>query len=207
MKKISYNGVSIEVPSERPVFSHSVALMIASLGKIEGNQNIPYFEKLMQYKQSDIPEGELMHDVCALYSIKNLNYQVNNGGFEQYYENGYHKYSAGEDVGDLANLDISQQIDFLETLIHFILRDKENIPYFDDLLKAKELLIEASRSIEDYECLDDEDKEFVGLAGFSDFDEQWYKVNEVIEWGMELYAQYLVKRLEARHIEPSNRQS
>lgn len=89
MKSLSYNGVVIEVPVDRPVFSHSLPLKFMTEGKVEGDKNIPYFDKLMEYKMDDIPNGELLSDACRLYSIRNLNYQVNNGGFTQYYFNGY----------------------------------------------------------------------------------------------------------------------
>ncbi len=207
MKKINYDGVLIELPSERPMFSHSISMMIVSKGKIESNHNIPYFERLMQYKETDLPEGELLHEVCALNSIRNLNYQVNNGGFSQYFFNEYHKYRAGYQIGDLSNLDIAQQIEFLEKLISFIVFDVDKKPYEADLLRALILLKEQQKNILEYENWCDEEDEIIEteLAGCSVFDTQWYKVNEVIEWGIELYAQYLCKRLEAMNIEPSDK--
>lgn len=204
-KTFKYLGVSIDIPKEKPVFTHSVPLMIATFGKVENNMNIPYFEKLLLYKQTDLPEGEIQHDVCALNSIRNLNYQINNGGFEQYYFNQYHKYSSGQDVGDLTHLGIAEQIKFLDKFILFILLDKDKEKYSCDLTKAVMLFRSMPNKIKEYEELGDE-KEYSCIGGAENFDKQWYKVSEVIEWGMELYAQYLIKRLEAMHIEPSDKQ-
>lgn len=206
MRKIKYNKISIEVPSENPMFTHSIPAMIATKKKVETDRNIKYFERLMQYKETDLPEGELLHEVCALYSIRNLNYQVCNGGFRQYYDNGYHKFKAGYEIGDLANLDIFEQIKFLDKFILFILLDERKKKYSSDLTRAIVLFREMPNNIEEYECLDSDDG-YAEIEGADAFDEQWYKVNEIIEWGMELYAQYLIKRLERMNIEPANKQN
>lgn len=204
MKQIKYNGVVLEIPSEKPTFTHSLPLMYATSGKLEGNHNIPYFERLMQYKETDLPEGELLHEVCALYSIKNLNYQVCNGGFRQYYDNRYHKFKAGYEIGDLANLDIFEQSKFLDKFILFILLDERKKKYSSDLTRAVVLFREMPNNIEEYECLDSDDG-YAEIEGADAFDEQWYKVCDVIEWGIELYAQYLIKRLEEMKIGSTNK--
>ena len=169
-------------------------------------KNAKYFNRLMQYKETDLPEGELLHEVCALYSINNLNKQMCEGGFKQYYDNGYHKFIAGYDIGDLSNLDITYQIKFLDKFILFILLDKSKKKYSSDLTRAVVLFREMPNNIEEYECLDSGD-EYAEIEGVDAFDEQWYKVCDVIEWGMELYAQYLIKRLEMMNIEPANKQN
>ena len=170
-------------------------------------KNAKYFNRLMQYKETDLPEGELLHEVCALYSINNLNKQMCEGGFKQYYDNGYHKYRAGYEIGDLANLEISEQIKFLDKFILFILFDNDKRKYSDDLTKAVILFREMPNNILEYERLTDEEKEYAEIDGADAFDKQWYKVCDVIEWGMELYAQYLIKRLEMMNIEPTNKQN
>lgn len=197
MSSFIYNGVEIQVPEKTPAFTHSVSMMIASFGRIENNHDIPYFEKLMQYKETDLPEGELLHDVCALNTIRHLNYQVNNGGFEQYFDNGYHQYRAGQDIGDLALLAIDEQIKFLKVLVDFILLDDSNVKYKDDLFKALMLFERQRMNIIEYENYESDDEDdYATLEGCDAFDEQWYKVDEIVELGIELYAQYLCKRLE-----------
>lgn len=196
MRTIKYNGVQLELPSERPVFTHSVPMMIASLGRVECNQNIPYFEKLLGYKASELPE-ELLHDVYALNSVRRLNYQINNGGFKQYYDSGYHKYYAGNEMDDFPQLDITEQLKFLDKFILFILMNEDKKKYSDDLTKAVVLLRDMPRKIFEYESLDEAEKQHTDIEGMDTFDTQWYEVSDVIEWGMELYAQYLCKRLEA----------
>lgn len=186
MKKFKYNGVLIEVSEKAPHFTHSVPLMIMSFGKIESNENIPFFEKLMTYKETEIPQGELLHDVCALNSIRNLNYQVNNGGIEQYYDNGYHLYRAGQEIGDLANIEMKYQVSFLKKLIDFILYYEDNKKYADDLYKAL-----SEMETQRYNIYNNAFSKV-----YNDFDSYWYKVSEIIEWGIEYYAQYLIKRLE-----------
>lgn len=198
MRKFKYNGVEIEVPEKAPAFTHSVPMMLASFGRIEDNQNIPYFEKLVQFKETDLPEGELLHDACALNSIRHLNYQINNGGFEQYFDNGYHQYRAGYEIGDLTLLAIDEQIKFLKVLIDFILLADCNAKYKDELLKALTLFERQRINIIEYENYEpDNEGDYAALDGCNAFDRQWYKVNELIEMGIELYAQYLCKRLEA----------
>lgn len=187
MKILKYNGVSLEVPTESPVFRHSILL--------ETDKNTPYFSQLIQYKQTNLPDGDLMHEVCALYSISNLNYQTCNGGFRQYYGNAYHEYRAGYNIGDLPNLDIDEQIVFLKSLISFILLDESKKRYEDDLVQVCSMLEVLSQNIVEYESMDELEQEICEIAGCDEFDKQWYKVNEIIEWGMELYAQYLIKRL------------
>lgn len=204
MNNFSYKGVTIRVPIKQPKFSHSVPLMIASFGKYESNENIPYFEKLMRYRETDVPEGDLLHSVCALYSVKNLSYQVNNGGFAQYFDNGFHKYRVGYDIGDLTHLDMEQQIDFLKELILFILLDTTKSNYSSELSKTLYLLQGLVRKMQSKTyCA----KRFFDFMDFTAYDEQWFKVTELIEWGLETYAQYLVKRLEEMKIEPSDKQT
>lgn len=204
MSSFTYNGVLIEIPEKQPVFTHSLPLRIASLGKHESNKNIPYFEKLMYYRETDIPEGDLLHSVCALYSIKNLSYQVNNGGFVQYFNNGYHRYIAGYDIGDLAHIDIFQQVDFFKELINFIKISKVN-PKYEDALYEAYLVLKALA--ENAKNKDFNEISFYEYLNLDAEDEIWYKACVAIEWGLEVYAQYLVKRLEELNIEQSNKQT
>lgn len=191
-----YNGVEIEVPEKAPAFTHSVPLMIASLGKIEGNCNIPYFEKLVQYKETDLPDGELIHDVCALLTLQKMNYQIQNGGFEQYYANGYHKYRSGYNIGDLSLLDIGQQIMFFGKMIDFVQTDVAKKDVIDDMIAVLILFTVMPDRIEEYEELSDEEKEYTFIEVSDAFDTAWYKISDTIEWAIELYAQFLCKRLE-----------
>ena len=193
MKSLIYNGVPIEVPVERPVFSHSHALKLMSGGTMEGDRNIPYFEKLMKYKEDEIPEGEMLSDVCRLYSISNLNYQVSNGGFTQYYFNGYHKFMPGYDMCDLSNTGIECQLIFLQKLIDFMMHFDFFGAYLNELFNTVNWLEKMYLNIIQHKaggC-------YGVLPDCDAFDKAWGMVSDQIEFGMELYAQYLIKRLEA----------
>lgn len=205
MRKFLYNEVKIEVPEKAPTFTHSVSMMLATLGKAENNANIPYFEKLIQYKETELPEGEFLHDVCALYTLQRMNYQIQNGGFEQYYFNGYHTYSAGYEIGDLSLLDIGQQIIFFGKMIGFIQADDTKKDVIDDLIAVLILFTIMPDNIYEYERLSAEEKECMAIDKADEFDKAWYKVSDTIEWAIECYAQYLCKRLEAENIEQSNK--
>lgn len=196
MSSFIYNGVEIQVPEKTPAFTHSVSMMIASFGKLESNADIPYYEKLVQYKETDLPEGELLHDTVALYTLQQINYQIQNGGFEQYYDNGYHIYRSGHDIGDLSILDINEQIMFFAKMIEFVQECNEKKDEVDDMVAVLILFTVMPDRIDDYESLADEEKTYLDIEGADDFDKAWYKVSDTIEWAIECYAQYLCKRLE-----------
>ena len=150
------------------------------------------YNKLMQYKETELPEGELLHEVCALYSISNLNEQMCNGGFMQYYENRYHEFLSGQNMGDLSNLDISEQVVFLHKFIMFILLDRDKRKYSKDLKQLFILFKEMPGNIELYECFSNQSS----IEGTAVLDKYWRKVSKVISCGLEMYAKYLLKRLE-----------
>lgn len=182
---VSYNGVLVEEPLEKPKFSHSVSLMLATMGKLEADENISYYTMLMEkYNEQNIKDVALLHEVQALNSIRILNYQVCNGGFEQYFANGYHKRIEGYDLNGFTNVDFSDQIEFLDFLIAFIQLFAEYKPMITELNKTWLMLNKLK------------EHEYLWYDDFSKYNEQWYKVYEAIEFGLEVYAQYLYKRLE-----------
>ena len=182
MEIVNYNGVSIEPPAEKPKFSHSVSLMLATMGKLEANENIPYYSMLMEkYNEQNIKDVALLHEVQALNTIRNLNYQVMNGGFEQYFFNEYHKYSAGYDLNSFTNVDIADQIEFLDWLFAFIQLFSQYKSMASELEKMWSMLNEL--------------KDF-SYSGYSEYNKQWSRIYEAVEFGLEVAAQYLYKRLE-----------
>ena len=193
IKSIKYNGVCIEVPTERPVFCRSLLVVHMTNGKEGDNKHTPYFDKLMGYKEDEIPQGELLSDVHRLYSISNLNYQVNNSGFAQYYFNGYHEFMSGYDIGDLNNVDISCQMIFLQKLIDFMMYFDFFDAYLNELFDAVHWLEKMYLNILQHKaggCYGE-------LPDCDSFNKAWFMVRSQVEFGMELYAQYLIKRLEA----------
>lgn len=197
IKSLNHNGVYIEYDLDLPpVFSHSYPLYQMSAGKQEAPHNISYFEKLMSVDFSALPIG-MKADVSGLYSLMNMNYHINNGGIDQYFSNGYHlnKYSPGELI---PHRDKSVQSCFLLKLISFLSE-------FDDFSKAMEPMTEVQRYFGEANVLhvpsEEDEQELIEVYEYkAGFDRLYSGVSSVLEWGMELYAQYLIKALgEAGH--------
>ena len=86
-----YNGISLEAPKGQVMQTHGIVMDIIQ-GR-DSTQNMDwtdYMRKLpFRTLENDFPDT--YDAACKIYSLLKLDYQVNNGGIEQYFYNYYHE--------------------------------------------------------------------------------------------------------------------
>lgn len=194
LKRIDYDGVCIEYDLDKPpVFSHSYPLFQITGGKQEAPQNIPYFQRLLKLEYSAIQTREQKEAVSGLYSLMNMNYQINNGGINQYFFNGYHKDRRC--TGD--------SIPHRDQLVQHIILGKiaQFLHSFEDFKSKFVPLMEIDFYFYDANVLhtpsEDDSQELIETYDYVlGFDNMYFDISPTIEWGIELYSQYVIKLLE-----------
>lgn len=194
LRTIQYNGVEITYDLEMaPVFCHSYPLYQMSGGKQEAPQNIPYFQKLLEIDYSALQTREQKEAVSGLYSLMNMNYHINNGGINQYFFNGYHKdrRCSGDSIPHRDQLAqhvlLGKMACFLNEIDDF--KDK-----FASLLEIDFFFYDASVL---HTPSEDDENELIETYDYvAGFDKMYFDISPTIEWGIELYSQYVIKLLE-----------
>lgn len=106
---IRYNGIELELPSGPVALSHSIALDM--IRGESGTKNMDWAGTL-----GDLPWGTLK-GVCSdayvrageLFSLINMDYQVCNGGIDQYFFNRYHEERGPGSEHDVERYDLDAQ--------------------------------------------------------------------------------------------------
>lgn len=133
------------------------------------------------------------HEVSALSSVINMDYQICNGGIGQYVFNGYHEYRAPYSDDDVAQLDLNQQFIMLCRLVAF------GGDVFPGMDKNEAVLRWAGNFHHcDWESLLDGDEDgYVDeyqLGKLEECEQAYYDgVSEHVAFLCEAYAQYLCK--------------
>lgn len=116
---MQYNGIELE-PAHGPVtMSHSIYLDL--IHGQSSTANMDWTEKLF-----DLPWGKLKESFPASYeaasrlsSLLNMDYQVCNGGIDQYFFNGYHEERDAFSENDVIQVDLDGQKETFEDLVAF----------------------------------------------------------------------------------------
>ena len=218
-----YKGIELEIPKEKPSLTHSRSLDIIT-GK-PSTQNMDWSGIL-----SDIPWGrlkealpDLYKDVCCLFTMMQMDYQICNGGIDQYFLNRYNEGFQPKDPSEGELYDFDEQKNTFSDYVKFAQevfpeRKAEN----QALLKACEAF-QALEFEEDAECIDtiycDED-EYIYDEDLDDdvpnpdyfepyeevyhedvihndngFDNIFYDANEYLEEIFEIHSQLYCKQL------------
>ncbi len=85
---VIYKGIMIDGPFKTARLSHSIT--------VERNKRADYLEKLTDIKRADV-SPEQFDEINKLWSVVKMNYQICNGGIDQYFFNGFHKHWISED--------------------------------------------------------------------------------------------------------------
>lgn len=191
----TYKGIELENTDKIVKMAHSRFL--------EKDEGIDYFAELLGREKASLT-NEQFEAVSALNSVANMNYQICNGGLDQYFFNQYDKEREPFNPDDVKQVGKEKQVEMLRELQTF---GKKVYP-------EKELENERlDRIISDFdgsyyeeereEWYDDEEyeeggyyEEEGGLNAPYDFDDRYYKVNNYLETLIEGYAQYLNKKID-----------
>lgn len=138
------------------------------------NEGIDWLEKMFDIDKRDLTV-EQFHEVSALSSVLNFNYQVCNGGISQYFFNGYDQYREPMDSQDVAQLDRQEQVKMLRRLAIF---GHEVFPERDEANRVVARISNMLASVGE----DDEQ-----------FDDLYYSIDRYVEFLCETYAQYICK--------------
>ena len=107
---MKYKGIELEGLDKKVKLSHSRVM--------ETDEGTDWIDKLLTCDKAALTPTRF-HEVSALSSVINMDYQICNGGIEQYVFNGYHEYRAPYSDDDVAQLDLNQQFIMLCRLVAF----------------------------------------------------------------------------------------
>lgn len=184
-----YKGVELENLDKHVSMAHSRF--------VGSNEGIDYLTALLARDKKTL-SPEQFEAISALSSVANMNYQICNGGLDQYYFNTYDQGREPFSDQDVAHLDKDAQVEMLRELLEF---SKEVYPErADDNERLAEIIQAFDRSYYDVTSEEDFDEGCVfhdtEVRVRPDFDKRYYEVNEHLETLMEAYAQYLDKSIE-----------
>lgn len=177
---MEYRGIELEVSEKKASFGHSI---------MERNHNVEWMDKLSEipWKNLKEPFADNYEAVCRLYSLYHMNYQICNGGIDQYFFNGYHEFRDAHHEDDVVLLDIEEQkVDFAELVFFaesiFPDRKEENeslkmtMKAFQKLWLEKEVeVIETIECWEDQYLYDSEtNEEYENPEWFESYDDIQY---------------------------------
>lgn len=107
---MKYKGIELEGLDKKVKLSHSRVM--------ETDEGTDWIDKLLTCDKAALTPTQF-HEVSALSSVINMDYQICNGGISQYVFNGYHEYRAPYSDDDVAQLDLNQQFIMLCRLVAF----------------------------------------------------------------------------------------
>lgn len=97
---MKYKGIELEGLDKKVKLSHSRVM--------ETYEGTDWIDKLLTCDKAALTPTQF-HEVSALSSVINMDYQICNGGIGQYVCNGYHEYRAPYSDDDVAQLDKREQ--------------------------------------------------------------------------------------------------
>ena len=107
---MKYKGIELEGLDKKVKLSHSRVM--------ETDEGTDWIDKLLTCDKAALTPTQF-HEVSALSSVINMDYQICNGGISQYVFNGYHEDRAPYSDDDVAHLGQSGQVAMLRELASF----------------------------------------------------------------------------------------
>jgi len=220
---MKYNNIELELPVERVSLSHSTTYN-AVTGKAR-SENLKWIDALGSLPWSKFNDKHIneYNDACTLLSLLMMDYQVCNGGIDQYFFNGFHEKHNTNAGNDVVLVDIEDQKEGFNKLVSFAKevfpeRIKENealqiaASAFAELkFEERAFVSETVYCEEDEYIMDEETGEIIKnpdyfspyeeeryedvIHGDYDFDETFYSASDYLEELLELQAQYHCKTL------------
>ena len=107
---MKYKGIELEGLDKKVKLSHSRVM--------ETDEGTDWIDKLLTCDKAALTPTQF-HEVSALSSVINMDYQICNGGISQYVFNGYHEDCTPYSDDDVAHLGQSGQVAMLRELASF----------------------------------------------------------------------------------------
>lgn len=180
---MQYKGIELEGLDKKVRLAHSRVM--------EADEGTDWIDKLLSCDKTALTPTQF-HEVSALSSVINMDYQICNGGIEQYVFNGYHDYRAPHSDDDVAQLDMNQQFIMLCRLVAF------GGDVFPETNKNEAVVLWAGNFHRfDWESLlnGDEDGyvDEYDMERLEDCEQAYYDICDYVGLLCEAYAQYLCK--------------
>ncbi len=223
-----YQGIDLTPPKGTVSLTHSIAL--DAIRRESSTKNMDWFQVLGNFPWSLLKNEYLQgyDNVCRLYSLAQMDYQICNGGIAQYFGNRYHEGQAPHHGDDVALYDISEQKKDFARLVAFAqevypARVKENAALATASNAFEKLWLE--EDAEGYETIYCEEDAYITdtetgeeienpdyfepydettyediIHGYDGFDKTFFNASAYFEELLELCAQFYCK-LFARDIE------
>ena len=152
--------------------------MLATGGKEECNKNIEKFKELMG-KLDYIRSEPLKKEAESLYALRALNYEVCSGGFDGYFRHQYHIEKPENKFHG-----IQEQSAFLAQVASLVKKFSIFRSRADELNVLVEMLEDIAES------------GYIKGLDYSECDRRWMDASDMVEWGMEVYAGYLLTQID-----------
>lgn len=185
-KPVFYKGIQLEGLDKETRMAHSRFF--------GSNEGVEHLEALFQRDKTTLT-SEQFGKISALSSVLNMNYQICNGGIDQYYSSQTDRERAPFNEQDVKHLDKDAQVEMLKELLGFgreVYPEQELMnERLDRIISEfdRSAYVEAEYDVEDYDYGYPE----MIVDAPHDFDTRFYQVNDHLESLMEGYAQYLSK--------------
>ena len=217
-----YNGIQLEAP--KGLVRQSDSILLDMIRGESSTQNMDWTDYMstLPFRVLEDNFPDTYEAVCRIFSLLNLDYQVNNGGIEQYFYNYYHEEKEPHNETDTHHYGIDTQkeellalVKFAETIYSNRLEENQK---FQDAVDAFQYC-HLEEHVEEYETIySDEDKyiyeeecedwiinpayeePYDELVGYEDivhdeanFDGKHTSISPYLEELLELKSQYVVK--------------
>lgn len=181
---MKYKGIELEGLDKKVKLSHSRVM--------ETDEGTDWIEKLLTCDKAALTPTQF-HEVSALSSVINMDYQICNGGIGQYVGNGYHEYRALYSDDDVEHYGAVEQVYMLRALADF----GDNVfPYADSCNREVRQWANLFDHI-DFDSVDYYDEvigEYVSPEAVEECEQSYYGgVSDHVGLLCEAYAQYLCK--------------
>lgn len=213
---MEYMGVNLTSVNEKPSFSHSI---------YSSSENTDWTDALSRIPWGDIKKKyfECFHEASSIFSLLNMNYQVCNGGIDQYFFNEYDEHIAPRLKNDVAHYDIVHQKRDFHVMVSFAKEVYPERTYdnkaldaaataFDSLWFERNAYVTETISCEEDEYILDEEtgEEILNpdyfdayetrriediIHGGEEFEDAYYEISDYFEEILELRAQFCAKLL------------
>lgn len=165
-----YKGIELTNLEKDVQFSHSKSAYMLSGGLQEQDINTDYFDVLLERQKSNLT-SEQFYEISALNSVANMNYQICNGGIDQYFYNSYDKSNPPMNDEDVAQVDKANQCLMLDTLVTFGLevfpdREEDNDKLEKIVRRFKDIYVE---NVEQFETITSDEDKYIWDDGIEDW--------------------------------------
>lgn len=181
---MKYKGIELEGLDKDVKLAHSRFT--------EADEGTDWIDKLLTCDKAALTPTQF-HEVSALSSVINMDYQICNGGIGQYVTNGYHEYRAPYSDDDVEHYGAVEQVYMLRALADF----GDNVfPYADSCNREVRQWANLFDRI-DFDSVDYYDEvigEYVSPEAVEECEQSYYGgVSDHVGLLCEAYAQYLCK--------------